>query len=235
NGWITDETAVQWLEKVFILNTAPEDPSEYRLFVADGHGSYTTIDFITRGFEPVNELDGNRQAILPPVLLEGSYGSTLKQENPEWLENSWPLAGPDESNEAFYTPRNNTRGSDIIWSTPRKSVEFKEQVRLANLSEKHTTTQRQLFRKVRKAFDEREVQMATIKRQVEVLQTQIEAVRPKKRKKVDLSPNSRFATIEDIQRTQLAISDSKDAPNEENDNETLSETGSCIIVAIRKS
>ncbi|KAK8093426.1 transposase [Apiospora hydei] len=46
NGWITDETAVEWLEKLFIPNTAPEDPSEYRLLVIDGHGSYKTTDFI---------------------------------------------------------------------------------------------------------------------------------------------------------------------------------------------
>ncbi|KAK8090514.1 transposase [Apiospora phragmitis] len=32
--------------KVFIPNTAPEDPSEYRLLVVDGYGSHITTDFI---------------------------------------------------------------------------------------------------------------------------------------------------------------------------------------------
>ncbi|KAK8041338.1 transposase [Apiospora phragmitis] len=122
--------------------------------------------------------------------------------------------GPNGSNKALYTPRNTARGSDVIWSTPRKSKEFKEQVR--------------------KAFDEKEVQVAILQRQVEALQAQLEAVRPRKRKKVNLSPNSKFAKIEDIQRTRLAVGEAENSPNEESDSDN-SEAGSCIVVAVRTS
>ncbi|KAK8093427.1 transposase [Apiospora hydei] len=142
--------------------------------------------------------------LLSPHLLENTGYTTADPAK----------TGPNGSNKALYTPRNTAR-------------EFKEQVRLVNLLKEYTTTQRQLFRKVRKAFDEKE-------RQVEALQAQLEAVRPRKRKKVNLSPNSKFATIEDIQRTQLAVGEAENSLNEESDSDN-SKAGSCIVVTVRTS
>ncbi|KAK8120392.1 transposase [Apiospora kogelbergensis] len=279
NGWITDETAIEWLEKVFIPNTAPEDPSEYRLLVVDGHGSHTATDFMYLCFRhPVfsplktayrkvlgnvnqfsnstvigkryflqcyqkarsealsgqNIRSGWRAAGLWPVSMAKPLLSPLVVGNTSYTTSDPAKTEPEGSSRTFCTPRNIFRGSDIIWSTPRKSVEFKEQVRVANLLEENTVTQRQLFRKVRKAFDEKDVQVAALERQVEALQAQLETARPRKRRKVDLSPNSRFATIEDIQRTQMAIGEAEITSDEESDSE-ISEAGSCIVVAVKTS
>lgn len=46
NGWTTDDTAVEWLQKVFIPQTAPRDPLEPRLLILDGHGSHETDEFM---------------------------------------------------------------------------------------------------------------------------------------------------------------------------------------------
>src|SRR5262249_33653353 len=46
SGWINDSTAVEWLEKVFIPATQPEDPMEPRLLIVDGHGSHETTEFM---------------------------------------------------------------------------------------------------------------------------------------------------------------------------------------------
>ncbi|RYP61877.1 hypothetical protein DL771_009966 [Monosporascus sp. 5C6A] len=46
NGWTNTEIALQWLREVFIPNTKPKDPDEWRLLVIDGHNSHTTEDFI---------------------------------------------------------------------------------------------------------------------------------------------------------------------------------------------
>jgi 4-hydroxybenzoate polyprenyltransferase len=46
NGWTTDDTALEWLKKVFIPQTQPHDPSEPRLLVLDGHGSHETTEFM---------------------------------------------------------------------------------------------------------------------------------------------------------------------------------------------
>jgi DDE superfamily endonuclease/helix-turn-helix, Psq domain/Tc5 transposase DNA-binding domain len=50
NGWTTDDTAVEWLQKIFIPQTTPNDPSEARLLVLDGHGSHETIEFMWECF-----------------------------------------------------------------------------------------------------------------------------------------------------------------------------------------
>ena len=47
NGWTSNYIAVEWLEKVFLPQTEPDDPSESRLLIVDGHGSHTSDEFMT--------------------------------------------------------------------------------------------------------------------------------------------------------------------------------------------
>ena len=56
--------------------------------------------------------------------------------------------------------------------------------------------------------------------------------KPRKRKKVDLSPNSKFANIEDIYRAQLAVGEAESGLDQESDSESLSKAGSCILVVM---
>ncbi|KAH9226091.1 hypothetical protein K456DRAFT_1154499 [Colletotrichum gloeosporioides 23] len=46
NGWTTDATAVEWLQRVFLPQTRPSQPDQARLLILDGHGSHTTMDFM---------------------------------------------------------------------------------------------------------------------------------------------------------------------------------------------
>ncbi|RYP23461.1 hypothetical protein DL767_008818 [Monosporascus sp. MG133] len=46
NGWTNTEIGLKWLREVFILNTKPKDPDEWRLLVIDGYNSHTTEDFM---------------------------------------------------------------------------------------------------------------------------------------------------------------------------------------------
>ena len=50
NGWTTDATALEWLEKVFIPQTQPRDHSA-RLLILDGHGSHETTEFLWKCLE----------------------------------------------------------------------------------------------------------------------------------------------------------------------------------------
>ncbi len=45
NGWTNNQTAIEWLKKVFIPYTQPLTP-EKRLLVLDGHGSHITDEFM---------------------------------------------------------------------------------------------------------------------------------------------------------------------------------------------
>jgi len=43
NGWTSNEIAVEWLEKVFLPQAKPDDPSEARLLIVDGRGSHNYL------------------------------------------------------------------------------------------------------------------------------------------------------------------------------------------------
>ncbi|CAI6101447.1 unnamed protein product [Clonostachys chloroleuca] len=51
NGWISNALALEWLQRVFIPETAPADPSEARLLIVDGHGSHATPEFMWECFQ----------------------------------------------------------------------------------------------------------------------------------------------------------------------------------------
>ncbi|KAM4064340.1 DDE superfamily endonuclease [Hirsutella rhossiliensis] len=121
NGWTSDQTAVEWLEKVFIPRTQPPDPSERRLLVLDGHGSHETVDFMVAG----------------------------KRR--------------------------------IAWSTPRRSQDLKVQVVQFNQLDDDVPTKRLLFRKITKGFDEKDGLLAKAQLQIQALETQLAAVKPKKK------------------------------------------------------
>ena len=50
NGWTSDATALEWLEKVFIPQMEPRDHSA-RLLILDGHRSHETTEFLWRCLE----------------------------------------------------------------------------------------------------------------------------------------------------------------------------------------
>ncbi|KAM4064314.1 DDE superfamily endonuclease [Hirsutella rhossiliensis] len=43
NGWTDNHIAVEWLEEVYLPQTRPDDDSEARLIILDGHGSHATV------------------------------------------------------------------------------------------------------------------------------------------------------------------------------------------------
>ncbi|KAK4120714.1 DDE-domain-containing protein [Parathielavia appendiculata] len=51
NGWTNNAVGVEWLERIFIPQTQPDDPSDYRLLILDGHGSHTSDDFMWPCFQ----------------------------------------------------------------------------------------------------------------------------------------------------------------------------------------
>ncbi|KAH9907248.1 hypothetical protein F4778DRAFT_528818 [Xylariomycetidae sp. FL2044] len=53
---------------------------------------------------------------------------------------------------------------------------------------------------------------------------------PGKRKKVELSPQSKFASIQDIRRAQIAAGDVEDSSNKSSESELPSEAEDCIVV-----
>jgi 4-hydroxybenzoate polyprenyltransferase len=120
--------------------------------------------------------------------------------------------------------------SGVVWSTPRHSQDLRQQLDTYTATTKGSTTQRLLFSKVKRAFVEKDTQLAFVRRENEAWKAKFEAARPRKRKKVELSPQSKFANIEDIRRAQIAAGDVENSSSESSGSDIPSEAEDCIIV-----
>lgn len=93
-------------------------------------------------------------------------------------------------------------------------------------------TQRLLFRKVEKAWDEKDFELALLKQKVEALEAQVEALKPSRRRRVRPDPNELFVGIEQIHRAQIEASRIEEGSNEESNGESSESEASCIVVAV---
>ena len=115
---------------------------------------------------------------------------------------------------------------------PRKSKDLKVQVLHFSQLESDVPTKRLLFRKITKGFDEKDSLLAKAQLQIQALEAQLEAARPKRRRKVETSPNSRFADIKAIQRAQEEVAVAESYKEDEEESEVSDKEESCIIVQI---
>lgn len=116
-------------------------------------------------------------------------------------------------------------------STPRASRELRALTRVYDPTSHSTTTQRLLFRKVEKGYDEIDWQLKVLQRENEILRGKLEAVAPSKRKKVETSPNSRFVSIEAIRRAKIEAGEIEAESADEEGSEKSETPESCIVVA----
>lgn len=121
--------------------------------------------------------------------------------------------------------------SAVTWSTPRKRDELRDQFSLFSKLDIDTPTQRLLFRKIQKGFDGKDYQLALAQRKIEALQAEVDASRARKRRKVKISPNSKFADIEAIRRTQIKVGEVDNNIDASSDSENPSDSEDCIVVA----
>jgi hypothetical protein len=293
NAWTSDETAVEWLEKLFIPLTKPSDPKEKRLLILDGHGSHETTDFMYLCFQHnihLLYLPPHTSHVLQPLDLsifsalkhyyrkQIGYLNLLTDSSPVGKQNFllsyqkarkealsmsniksgwkasglWPVSSAkplmsrlllENSNqtktkalEAQSTPVSTSlwleESSQVLWSTPRKSKDLRDQIHTFNQLDTDQSTNRLLFRKITKAFDEKDHLLATAERRVQALERELEAMRPRKRARVRTSPNSKFANIEAIQKAQQEANGVEIEDDEAEGSDASSIEGSCIEVQI---
>ena len=80
--------------------------------------------------------------------------------------------------------------------------------------------------------------MATTQLRIKLLEAQVKRLQPRKRRKVKLSPNTKFASIKDICRGRIEAGEAKESGNNksmasttlESDSEASTQEGDCIIV-----
>ncbi|KAK6206190.1 transposase [Colletotrichum tabaci] len=302
NGWTTDATAVEWLQKVFIPQTVPQGKEEVRLLILDGHGSHTTTDFMwlcyinnihllflpphtSHVLQPLDQSvfgplkaayrkelgylsHWNDSTIVGKRNFLGCYykaalaGMTIKNIRSGWKWTGlWPvsMAKPLMSSLLLPTTPKPSASSDqvskgqsggkegreaegwasassaVVWSTPRKMKDLAGQLKLFTELDNDASTQRLLFMKVKKGFSEQSYKLATAQQQLELLQAQITNTAVRKRRVVQLDPNTKFATISDVQKAQVEAGEREDDAGEISGSEYPSEAESCIVVASRPS
>ena len=158
-----------------------------------------------------------------PLLLENS-NQTPKQPAEEV---NYDMTGPSD----IQTPPNASMAGIFVWSTPKKSIDLQRQLRgFHQLQQTDLPTQRQLFRKIQKGFDEKDYLIMDAELRIQALETKLDLSKPRKRKRVELSPNSKFATIEDIQKTEETINEALIGESDSDTSSISTAALDCIIV-----
>ncbi|CCF44972.1 hypothetical protein CH063_14207 [Colletotrichum higginsianum] len=88
--------------------------------------------------------------------------------------------------------------------------------------------------KVKKGFNEKAYELATAQHKLELLQAQVTNTTVRKRKAVQLDPNTKFATISDVQKAQVEAGEKEDTAGESSESDLPSEAEDCIVVASRR-
>jgi len=153
---------------------------------------------------------------MSPLLLENSNKST---DSTLLKPQETPILPPEVSDTL------------IKFQTPKARKDLYLQIRsLASGSHDQLPTQRLLFRKVIKGIDEKEYELGKANLRIKELEERLEHLRPKKKRKVQTSPNSKFATIRAIKEAQIAAGE-RQIVSEESELEGDSDsTISCIEV-----
>jgi 4-hydroxybenzoate polyprenyltransferase len=291
NGWTSNATALEWLQKVFIPQTVPRDPKEPRLLILDGHGSHETLEFMWECYSNNIYL-----LFLPPhtshvlQLLDLSVFFPLKQayrkrlgalallndSTPIWKQNflncyklaridaltvanckaGWKASGlwPVRISKPFMsrlllengnraveqTPRTskkdqvpewNQDSSFIVFKTPQKSEDIRDQARqITGLGTADPTTARVLFRKVAKSLDNKDYVIAQHELRIKQLEARVLQLEPRKRRKVVTSPNSKFVDIEAIYKAQIEAGDRQNVPLDSDSVVSIASTLSHITI-----
>ncbi|KAM4054424.1 Tc5 transposase DNA-binding domain-containing protein [Hirsutella rhossiliensis] len=171
-----------------------------RLVLGSGRRSSSRIS------QPPDRFKPSRQAKLSFLLPESTRASAHCVKHQGWLESDGFVAGVD--GEATLSPlllensnrrKKNAKNvanafnshlptsdwqsdtSQIAWSTPRRSQDLKVQVVQFNQLDDDVPTKRLLFRKITKGFDEKDGLLAKAQLQIQALETQLAAVKPKKK------------------------------------------------------
>ena len=113
------------------------------------------------------------------------------------LENSNKLVDQaPKTLEMELAPDWNVDGSFVSWETPHKGKDIREQARqVVKLGDVDSATSRVLFRKVAKGLDEKDFVIAQHELRIKQLEARVVQLEPRKRRKVQTSPNSKFVGI----------------------------------------
>jgi hypothetical protein len=133
--------------------------------------------------------------------------------------------------EKELVPEWNVDASFINWETPHKGEDIREQARqITRLGDADLATCQVIFRKVAKGLDKKDFVIAQHELRIKQLEARVVQLEPRKRRKVQTSPNSKFVGIQAIRKAQMEAGDrqieDEDAESSEDNNSIID----CIVV-----
>lgn len=97
--------------------------------------------------------------------------------------------------------------SKVAWETPTKTRDLARQINRYALRTQASPTDRVFFRKVRKGYELKDLQLATANQKINSLEAQLEAAATRKRKRVVPDPNTDFVTLRNIEAERGIVRD----------------------------
>jgi 4-hydroxybenzoate polyprenyltransferase len=182
------------------------------------------------GLEESHILSGWRGTGLWPVNVAKPLMSRLLVENTNTTTSTTNLSAAMRIRGSHLASQDSIIARNYALATPLVSREVRAALKDFDPQKHSTTTQRILFRKVSKAYDEKDWQLGNALRENQKLKSQLEATRPTKRRKVETSPNSRFVTIRAIRRAQIEAGAIEAESADEEGSENTIEEEDCIVV-----
>ncbi|KAK4205877.1 hypothetical protein QBC37DRAFT_301923, partial [Rhypophila decipiens] len=174
------------------------------------------------GMWPINK----QKPLRSPLLLE----TQLDRKN-------WAPTRKVQAKLAQAPPKAPQKVTDDngVWKTPYQALDLTAQFVKLTMAKRGTRTQRLLFKKVGKAFYEKDMKVLMFETENGALKKRLWDLENKKKKKVVISPNRRFAEIKDIMRSRGQLVTHDDGFSTTSDSEIGGETEDCIAVEPRRS
>lgn len=162
-----------------------------------------------------------------PVRMSKPLMNRLLLENSNKTNDQTP--GTSQNGQA---PEFHESQTLVKFQTPLKSDDVRRQVRqITGLRTVDDATSRVLFRKISKSIDQKDFVIAQQEMKIKQLESRLVQLQPRKRRKVEGSPNSKFVSIEDIMRTQMEVGERQTVPSDSDDTTTLASTLSHITIS----
>ncbi|KAI7908579.1 transposase [Pyricularia oryzae] len=119
----------------------------------------------------------------------------------------------------------------LIWKTPKTTRDARFQLQKLSQSNKTNATSRLLFAKIQKSFEAKDTLLASAQQKISLLEAQLEAIRPAKRRRVVPDPNELLVNKQNIIGLQENdIENLEPLADEEEVNEPEKRENDCIFV-----
>ncbi|KAG6980029.1 hypothetical protein FocnCong_v009877 [Fusarium oxysporum f. sp. conglutinans] len=243
NGWSDNHIAIEWLREVYLPQTQPEDESDARLIILDGHRSH--VSPLDNGVFNASKAAYRKElqklasltdsAPVDKVNFIKAYakarevGMTKKNILSGWrVTGNWPISRrkalihpeiqPDKKET---TPASDDRRDGQVDSdnTPKTSRHIRD------LGKNKSPSTRRRYSVISKGFEAQESKIASLSSRVASLEEEVGRLSRGKKRKAVPNPNRKFMTLAEALVAGDAISEPNQAAEETEAVEEVIEVG----------